>query len=173
MPETATAAPPAATALPPFQAVVDAHAASVARFLRGMVGPQAAEDTLQETFLAALRAYPSFDGANPRAWLLTIARNKAIDHHRAAGRRPVPKGDDLPDMAAPTRPEPNPGLWQEVAAQVAGVLREDRAHFVDHMRTGAASPITSVDDAVAGLAIAEATVASAETGREIVLAHEE
>ena len=66
--------------------------------------------------MAALRAYETLDGDNPRAWVMTIARNKAIDHHRAAGRRPVPKGDDLPDIAAPTRPEPDPGLWQEVLA---------------------------------------------------------
>lgn len=97
MPGTATAAS-SATTLPPFQAVIDAHAVSVARFLRGMVGAQAAEDALQETFLAALRAYPRFDGANPRAWLLTIARNKAIDAVRAAKRRPEPLAD--PDQVA-------------------------------------------------------------------------
>ena len=77
--------------LPPFQTLVEAHATDVARFLRGMVGAEAAEDALQETFLAALRAYPGFDGANPRAWLLTIARNKAIDETRK--KRPEPLAD--------------------------------------------------------------------------------
>ena len=38
--------------------------------------------------LAALRAYPGFDGRNPRAWLLTIARRKAIDEHGRRSRRP-------------------------------------------------------------------------------------
>jgi RNA polymerase sigma factor (sigma-70 family) len=80
---------PATTAtLPPFGSLVEAHADAVARFLRGMLGPEDAEDALQETLLAALRAYPRFDGANPRAWLLTIARRKAIDEGRAARRRP-------------------------------------------------------------------------------------
>lgn len=79
---------PTAATLPPFGSLVEAHAASVARFLRGMLGPDDVDDALQETLLAALRAYPRFDGANPRAWLLTIARRKAIDEGRASRRRP-------------------------------------------------------------------------------------
>ncbi len=62
--------------------------------LRGAVGRSDAEDCFQETFLAALRAYPTLgDAANLRAWLLTIAHRKAIDHHRARGRRPLPVGE--------------------------------------------------------------------------------
>ena len=59
--------------------------------LRGAVGRADAEDCFQETFLAALRAYPRLrDAGNLRGWLLTIAHRKAIDHHRTAGReRPV------------------------------------------------------------------------------------
>ena len=103
---------------PPFQSLIDAHATDVARFLRGMVGPQAAEDALQETFLAALRAYPRFDGANPRAWLLTIARRKAIDETRAATRRPV----ELQEPDSVIGPEAVDGagrdsaLWRAVSA---------------------------------------------------------
>lgn len=77
-----------AQAPPPFQSLVDEHAHVVAAFLRGMLRPADAEDALQDTYLAALRAYPRFDGANPRAWLLTIARHKAIDATRAARRQP-------------------------------------------------------------------------------------
>jgi DNA-directed RNA polymerase specialized sigma24 family protein len=59
--------------------------------LRGAVGRSDAEDCFQETFLAALRAYPKLeDASNLRGWLLTIAHRKAIDHHRASGRRPLP-----------------------------------------------------------------------------------
>ena len=55
--------------------------------LRGAVGREGAEDCFQETFLAALRAYPgSSDDRNLRGWLITIAHRKAIDHHRARGR---------------------------------------------------------------------------------------
>jgi RNA polymerase sigma factor (sigma-70 family) len=79
-----------AKALPPFQAFLDDHLHPVRAFLRGMVGPNDAEDCLQETFLAALRAYPRAHPGNLRAWVLTIARRKAMDHHRSRVRRPKP-----------------------------------------------------------------------------------
>lgn len=79
--------------LPPFQALLDDHAADVMAVLRGAVGRADAEDCFQETFLAALRAYPKLgDDRNLRGWLLTIAHRKAIDHHRANGRRPLAVG---------------------------------------------------------------------------------
>jgi RNA polymerase sigma factor (sigma-70 family) len=78
-------------ALPPFQLALDQHRDSLARFLAAAVGPQEADDCLQETLISALRAYPRLrDGSNVRAWLFTIARNKALDEHRARARRPVP-----------------------------------------------------------------------------------
>jgi RNA polymerase sigma factor (sigma-70 family) len=88
-----------ARALPPFQAFLDEHLAAVRAFLRGMVGPHDAEDCLQETFLAALRSYPRAHPHNLRAWVLTIARRKAIDHHRsrARGATPVPEPAELVD----------------------------------------------------------------------------
>jgi RNA polymerase sigma factor (sigma-70 family) len=86
---------------PPFQRFLDAHSEDVWRFLRAAVGPQAAEDCFQETFLAALRAYPRLrPDSNPRAWVLTIAHRKAIDQQRR--RRSLPL-DDAPAVAAPAR----------------------------------------------------------------------
>jgi RNA polymerase sigma factor (sigma-70 family) len=77
--------------LPPFQHAMDEHRDALARFLAATVGPQEADDCLQETLIAALRAYPRLrDDSNVRAWLFTIARNKALDEHRARARRPVP-----------------------------------------------------------------------------------
>jgi RNA polymerase sigma factor (sigma-70 family) len=77
--------------LPPFQLAVDQHRAQLERFLAATVGPDDAQDCLQETLIAALRAYPRLrTGSNVRAWLFTIARNKALDEHRARARRPVP-----------------------------------------------------------------------------------
>jgi RNA polymerase sigma factor (sigma-70 family) len=56
-----------------------------------MLGYHEAEDAWAETFLAALRAYPNLDPeANIEAWLVTIAKHKAIDSHRATGRNPQP-----------------------------------------------------------------------------------
>jgi RNA polymerase sigma factor (sigma-70 family) len=107
----------AAATTVPFQALIEAHAGAVAAFLRGMLPADDVEDALQETLLAALRAYPRFDGANPRAWLLTIARRKAIDERRARARRPgelaepdaLPGGDATPAAA-------DGELWGRVAA---------------------------------------------------------
>lgn len=104
--------------LPPFQALVEAHAVAVARFLRGMLAPDDVDDVLQETLLAALRAYPRFDGSNPRAWLLKIARNKAIDEHRADGRRPeqLIEPDSQPGRALTVAiVDADADLWSAVA----------------------------------------------------------
>jgi RNA polymerase sigma factor (sigma-70 family) len=82
------------TTLPPFQSLIDEHAAEVMAVLRGAVGREGAEDCFQETFLSALRAYPRLrDARNLRGWLVTIAHRKAVDHHRARGRRPLPVAD--------------------------------------------------------------------------------
>ncbi|MGH2900912.1 MAG: RNA polymerase sigma factor, partial [Solirubrobacteraceae bacterium] len=77
--------------LPPFQRVLDAHRDDVLRHLIAMLGRHDADDAFQETFLAALRAYPRLTSdRNLRGWLLTIAHNKALDVHRARRRTPVP-----------------------------------------------------------------------------------
>lgn len=41
-----------------------------------------AEDLVQDTLIRAYRGLDSFDGAHPRAWLLTIMRNTNINSHR-------------------------------------------------------------------------------------------
>ncbi|MGO4383110.1 RNA polymerase sigma factor [Specibacter sp. RAF43] len=82
-----------ADSLPPFEVVVTTHGPAVLRVCRALVGMQDADDVWQETFLAALRAYePSGGIGNLEAWLVTIARNKAMDHHRRSARLPVPAG---------------------------------------------------------------------------------
>jgi RNA polymerase sigma factor (sigma-70 family) len=103
-----------AVKLPPFQALLDAHRADVYRFLVALVGPQEAEDCFQETFLAALRAYPDLrDAGNLRAWVFTIAHRKAMDSHRARSKRPEPI-DAVPERAAPPPAERDPVLWEAV-----------------------------------------------------------
>ena len=94
-------------------------------FLRAMVGHDDAEDCFQETFIAAMRAYDRMDGAHPRAWVMTIARRKAIDHHRARARRPEPR-DELPEIAAPDRGGGLGDLDGEVWAAVAELSEAQR-----------------------------------------------
>jgi RNA polymerase sigma factor (sigma-70 family) len=102
--------------LPPFQTLIDEHAGEVMAVLRGAVGRDGAEDAFQETFLAALRAYPGLrDARNLRGWLVTIAHRKAIDHHRARGRAPVPVAEVREEPF--TDPDPADGeIWDAVAA---------------------------------------------------------
>jgi RNA polymerase sigma factor (sigma-70 family) len=80
--------------VPPFEVFYEAHKDSVFAHLRRLLG-DAAEDAFQETFLRALRAYPTLrDGRHLRAWVFTIASRIAIDE----SRRRRPRGD-LPDVA--------------------------------------------------------------------------
>jgi RNA polymerase sigma factor (sigma-70 family) len=79
------------SSLPPFQRFLDGHAEDVLRFLIASVGRHDADDAFQETFVAALRAYPRLrPDSNLRAWVLTIAHRKALDVHRGRARRPLP-----------------------------------------------------------------------------------
>jgi RNA polymerase sigma factor (sigma-70 family) len=102
----------AAVGLPPFQRFLDAHRAEVWRFLVASVGPSEADDCFQETFLAALRAYPRLrPDSNLRAWVMTIAHRKALDAHRARRRRPLPSesvaaASDAGGAVAPSDPGP-------------------------------------------------------------------
>ncbi|HEY5431756.1 MAG TPA: RNA polymerase sigma factor [Solirubrobacteraceae bacterium] len=107
--------------LPPFQTLLDAHSRDVHRFLIATVGSVDADDCYQETWLAALRAYPDVrDTSNLRGWLFTIAHRKAIDHVRARVRRatPVPEPAELPRAPIADAPAMADGgdLWSAVAA---------------------------------------------------------
>ena len=84
----------------PFESVVAAHAATVLRVCRAVLGAADAEDAWSETFLSAFRAYPDLPAdANIEAWLVTIAHRKAIDLGRARARRATPV-HDLPETAS-------------------------------------------------------------------------
>ncbi|HXF73171.1 MAG TPA: sigma-70 family RNA polymerase sigma factor [Actinomycetota bacterium] len=80
--------------IPPFEAFVERHRRRVYRFLLVAVGPGEADDVFQETFLAALRAYPRLrDAEHLDRWIFRIATRKAIDAHRSRRRRPLPAED--------------------------------------------------------------------------------
>ena len=99
---------------PPFQAFLDDHREHVYRFLVACVGRQDADDCFQETFISAMRAYPRLrNGSNLRSWVLTIAHRKALDSHRARGRRAVPMAD-LPERATNDGEAHDEELWAEV-----------------------------------------------------------
>jgi RNA polymerase sigma-70 factor (ECF subfamily) len=80
------------------------HQPAVLRYLRVLV-PAEAEDVASETWLQAVRDFHRFrgDASGLRAWLVTIARHRALDTLRARRRRPADPWDPqaLPDRSAP------------------------------------------------------------------------
>jgi RNA polymerase sigma factor (sigma-70 family) len=102
---------------PPFQVFLDENRDAVWRFLVSSVGYSDAEDCFQETFIAALRAYPRLRAdSNLRAWVLTIAHRKAIDSHRRRARRALPVADidGLDTRSGSSAQEPDGELWLAV-----------------------------------------------------------
>ena len=114
---TVSRSTPTSPRLPPFQRFLDSHREAVWRFLLRSVGPGEAEDCFQETFIAALRAYPRLsEDSNLRAWVLTIAHRKALDAHRARSRRPLPVAE-VPEVDGGSSDQPptrDRELWEAV-----------------------------------------------------------
>jgi len=87
-----------------FARIYDHFANPVYRYLFSRVGNQAdAEDLAAQTFLTALEKLPRYrEQGHFKAWLFTIARNKALDHFRKQRSEdpldasdPVARGSDL------------------------------------------------------------------------------
>lgn len=121
------------TSKQPFETVVAAHGATVLRVCRAVLGPVDADDAWSETFLSALKAYPSLPAdANVQAWLVTIAHRKAIDITRAASRRAVPT-DVLPDTATTPAAQPPDG---DLAAALARLPTKQKQAVAYHYLAG-------------------------------------
>jgi RNA polymerase sigma-70 factor (ECF subfamily) len=94
-------------------------------------GADDAEDVLEDTFWQVWQRASSFDPARgtPRAWLLTIARSRALDRVRSRGRAPeaVPLSElvpsDAPDPAASVEVEERRA---QVARALAALPKEQR-----------------------------------------------
>ncbi len=66
-----------------WEALYDAHADDLARFLRRVVAdPDTAADLMQDTFVRAMRAGNRPPAAEIRPWLFRIASNLALSHLR-------------------------------------------------------------------------------------------
>lgn len=78
----------------------DQYGRLVMSVARRLVGDDA-EDLVQVAFIAAWKSRDRFDPAKGSlsSWLAGIARFKAIDHLRAAGRRPATGGGEPNDIA--------------------------------------------------------------------------
>jgi RNA polymerase sigma-70 factor (ECF subfamily) len=91
------------------------------RYLRAQAG-QGYEDVAGETWLQVLRDLPRFIGTADgfRAWLFTIARNRAIDAARAAAARPaVPVADVTAQAPAATAEPAETGALERISTERA------------------------------------------------------
>jgi len=71
----------------------------------------AAEDAVQETFLAALKAYQKFERrGSERTWLVGILKHKIIDHFRKLGRE-APIGEEFDEGPEPLEFFQRTGEW--------------------------------------------------------------
>lgn len=101
---------------PPFQVVLDEHGPGLRSWLAARVGPERADDVFQETMLAALRAWEGTEIGSVRAWLFTIARNKAIDEDRRRSRQPLPDGEPDAWPSPESSKLLDDPIWDEVRA---------------------------------------------------------
>jgi RNA polymerase sigma factor (sigma-70 family) len=111
-----------AVSIPPFERFYEEHRAEVMRLLRRRLGRERADDAFQETFLRALQAYGRLaHGEHLRAWVLTIARNVAVD----ALRRTRPTVALVEGGAEDDRP-----AYAELASLTDGLPPKERAAVV-------------------------------------------
>ena len=91
---------------PAFRELADRYRAELHVHCYRILGSvQDAEDTVQETLLAAWRGLEAFEGRAPlRAWLYRIATNRCLNALRDRGRRP----HELPVPPEETPPPPQP-----------------------------------------------------------------
>lgn len=74
---------------PLFQEIYQKYHQDLFQFLFYMVkNREFAEDLVQEVYIRVMRSYSRFEGKSSlKTWLLSIARNVAIDHFRKENRQ--------------------------------------------------------------------------------------
>jgi RNA polymerase sigma factor (sigma-70 family) len=109
-------------AIPPFERFYEEHRTEVLRLLRRRLGSERAEDAYQETFLRALQAYRRLEhGEHLRSWILTIAKNVAVD----TLRRMRPQSELVEQPVDDGRP-----AYEELAPLTDGLPQKERAAVV-------------------------------------------
>ena len=122
----------AASHLPPFWTLVEAHGAELLRHAGRLAGADA-EDVLQEALLRALRSYPRLAHADHlRAWLYRVTTTTAFDHGKRASR-------EIPTESMPDRPVYQPeddGFEDLIAGLPEGPRTVLQMRFVDDLSYG-------------------------------------
>lgn len=113
-----------------FDSLVHAYERPLRGFLVRRVGSEAADDVLQETWIAAWHAMPKFAARSRfKAWLFGIALHKAADARRALGCATAESWSDMTERQIPTGRDPFADAdlkhsVQAVLAQLMPVQRE-------------------------------------------------
>ncbi|MFF4211051.1 RNA polymerase sigma factor [Streptomyces sp. NPDC001796] len=106
------------------------------RYVRTLIGAADAEDVMSEAWLHIARDLGTFhgDGDGFRSWAAKVARNRALDHLRRSGRRPLIGGDesDLLDLpsASDTADEALESVSTDRALALIASLPSDQAEAV-------------------------------------------
>jgi RNA polymerase sigma-70 factor (ECF subfamily) len=142
-----------------LRALFDQHAAPLMSYaLRLTAGDRGrAEDVVQETLLRAWRHPEALDEQRGpvRSWLFTVARNVAVDAHRARRARPSEVGDDALALV-PAGDEIEHALDTWLLADAMSSLTPDhRAVLVETYYRG-----RSVAEAASALGVPAGTVKS-------------
>jgi RNA polymerase sigma-70 factor (TIGR02960 family) len=97
-----------------FRALTEPHRRELQVHCYRMLGSfQDAEDTLQDTMLAAWQGLAGFEGrASVRTWLYRIATNRCLNARRSASRRPA-KEWDVPGVEPPEASRLGEVVWLE------------------------------------------------------------
>lgn len=130
------AQPAAADPAREFRAAILPHMDAAYNFARYLArDPTAAEDIVQEAFLRAFRAFPTWRGGAPKAWLFAIVRNCFLDWaagRSGAGKVLVDEGslspaqaDALANVADPDQDSPEEALVRRREAETLRAVIEN------------------------------------------------
>ena len=117
----------------PFEEVVREHGPTVVRVCRAVLGQGPdAEDAWSETFLAALKAWPTLEeDTNIEAWLVRVATRKAIDVTRARARHALPVAEVPEKDTTNTDPvEGDQAVWDAVARLPLRQRQAITSHYI-------------------------------------------
>lgn len=139
--------------------------ARLVRFVAGIVGPNDAEDVVQEVYVKLLQPHKPYRGAaGVETWVFAIAKNAAMDFLKARGPRTASVDDvaqkdescrsrrrhrESPLAVDPVEPEE---LSEEMQAALATLTVKQRAAILACAKHG-----PSVEDAAAWLGIPTGT----------------
>ena len=117
---------------PDFVEIYDEHVWRVYAFLAYRLESRSdAEDLTQQTFERALRAWASYnpDLSAPGTWLIAIARNLLIDHHRrdrSGQQEPIGPGGVGEEQLPVFEETPDLGLEPALAQALAQLAERER-----------------------------------------------